>query len=68
MEDKEFQEFINKLKQSTEDNIPKFNKGVCKKTCNCIEIAEAQNGGEVKSYPCLGGSPINDLKSGALKN
>jgi len=31
-----------------------FNNGECKKTCNCIDIAEAKNGGDhVKNYECL---------------
>ena len=35
-------------------NKPKFNNGICKETCNCIEIAEYENGGnEVKNYECL---------------
>jgi len=32
----------------------KFNNGICKETCNCIEIAEQENGGNmVKNYECL---------------
>lgn len=33
---------------------PKFNNGECRVNCNCIEIAEWENGGnEVKNYECL---------------
>ena len=37
------------------DETSKYNGGKCKESCNCIEIAEAKNGGDmVKNYPCLG--------------
>lgn len=49
--------FLEQLKKELEDSKPKFNNGKCKETCNCIEIAEYENGGNpVKNYPCLGGT------------
>lgn len=35
-----------------------------KPNCNCIEIAEAKNGGQpVKEYPCLAGNDADELKT-----
>lgn len=51
-------ELIEKLKNLQQDltekaDLPKFNNGECKKTCNCIEISEAASGGNpVKNYQC----------------
>lgn len=48
--------------------IPEFNGQECKKGCNCIDIAEAQNNFEpVKNYPCL--KPSRDaLDKAVLEN
>lgn len=41
---------------------PDFNNGICKETCNCIEIAEKRNvGNSVKGYPCLNGNAKQEL-------
>lgn len=42
---------------------PKWNGKECKKGCNCIEIAEAENYGDpVKNYECKGGIPHPPVK------
>lgn len=47
------EEYIDLLKYIAEEKIV-FNDGECKKSCNCIEIAEEKNGGNpVKQYQCL---------------
>ncbi len=58
MNTEEQEEFVNKfsetMKKAIDRNTVKFNKGVCKETCNCVEVAEHKNGGNmVKNYPCL---------------
>lgn len=38
---------------------PEFNNGQCKKDCNCIDIAEWENGNNpVKQYECLKAADI----------
>lgn len=32
-----------------------------KPNCNCIEVAEKENGGPVKSYPCRAKTPIGEM-------
>lgn len=58
----EEQKELSNILKAVEDsrNIPEFNNRKCNESCNCIEIAEAKNGGEVKNYPCLKG-PDKDL-------
>jgi len=46
---------IEEFKKQYEENnpAPKWNKKECGEGCNCIDIAEFNNGGEpVKNYPC----------------
>lgn len=41
------------LPDTTTQEGREYNGGKCKVSCNCIDVAEAKNGGPVKSYPCL---------------
>ena len=68
----EFEEIKRIIEGETNTKPPteiNFNNGICKETCNCIEIAELKNGGDmVKNYPCLGGvSEEDDLLKLKLK-
>ena len=73
------EEFTNKFSEKMKESLSKttkFNNGLCKETCNCIEIAESKNGGDmVKNYPCLGNDtsklsddfkPMNELEEKAF--
>jgi hypothetical protein len=55
-DNKEIEKLKNLLLSKQEESKPVFNNGECKVNCNCIQIAEYENGGNpVKSYPCLKG-------------
>lgn len=55
-EQKECDPLMKKIADHLGAGKPKFNNGICGDTCNCIDIAEWENGGEgVKQSACLGG-------------
>ena len=56
-------EIIAMLKQDEQQGVV-FNRGECQKTCNCVEMAEYENGGEPvkRGYLCRGSKiDWNDL-------